>query len=194
MFLDRHISESVGPSDTVNHGVLESLELFGAAGGDSPGYQGVATGGAAAALTNVANNSMQLSTNEIRIQEEEYPLRLDDGFFTPDNSGRDADDVFGPSDNVNYGVLESLKLFGAAGGDSAGYQGAATGAAESTNVAINSLHLSTNESPGNFNADYNHAQLPSSVLTNVANSSMQQSMNVVLPTTTCNDHLPDLAL
>lgn len=54
----RHFDDGFfsGPSETVNHGVLESLELFGAAGSAPAGYHGAAIGGTAAASTNVANN------------------------------------------------------------------------------------------------------------------------------------------
>lgn len=123
----------------------------------------------------------------IQFQAGESPLHCDDGFFTPDNSACDADDVFldrhisvGLSDN--YCVLEStLEIFQTVAGDSApaGYQGAAIGGmtAASTNVANNSLQLSTNDSPGNCSAAYNNVQLPSATLTNVANNSMQPSTN-----------------
>jgi hypothetical protein len=98
------------------------------------------------------------------------PLHCEEGFFTPDNSARDADDVFldpyqfgEPNNTVNHGILEVLDAFRTAGDSPpAVYPGAAIGdpAAARTNVANNSIQLSSYESPNNYSAVCNYMQLP----------------------------------
>jgi hypothetical protein len=109
----------------------------------------------------------------IQFQGGESPFHCDDGFFTPDISARDADDLFlnpipvvGPSNTVNHDVLEALEEFRTAGDSApAGYQGVTVGdtaaAASLTNVANSYMQLSTNESPINYSAAHNYMQLPS---------------------------------
>jgi hypothetical protein len=105
----------------------------------------------------------------IQFQGGESPLHCDDGFFTPDISARDADDLFldscqvvGPAHTVNYNVLAAMEAL-------AGSQGATIGgtAAALTGVADNCVQSFTNKSPSNHSATNSYMQLSSAGFLNI---------------------------